>query len=242
VIVGIAMVKDEADIIGYTLEHFREQGIDRVIVADNLSTDETPEILATFVPWCIPIRDGEFAYYQSRKMSAIAAQAYELGATWLLPFDADERVQGDLLLGEFFPALPPTVGIVEIQGWDYLPRHDDDPDEPNPYKRLSYRRPIPQPVPKIAFRAAPNASLHMGNHDVNGIDGDRILGLRLRHLQYRSCEQMTRKLRNGRVVMEATDLSAMYCAHWRAGGALTDEQLAAMWDELCNEPAVYDPC
>ena len=44
VVWGIAMVKNEADIIGPIVAHMRDQ-VDHVLIADNLSTDETPDIL-----------------------------------------------------------------------------------------------------------------------------------------------------------------------------------------------------
>ena len=237
-IVAISMVKDEADIIGWTLEHLRTNGVDRAIVYDNLSTDGTTEILASFAPWCETIPDPEFGYYQSRKMSTLAEKAFHDGATWVVPFDADEAICGDTSLAEFFAGLPDNVGTVAITGYDSLPRLDDNPDEPNPYLRQRFRMPAPQRLPKIAFRATPFPSIHMGNHDVDGVQGERVGGLWLRHVQYRSPEQMGRKLRNGRAVYEATDIHETHGSHWREGGLLSDEQIQAMWEARCEEPGV----
>ncbi len=40
-IVGISMVRDEADVISFTLAHLAAEGIDHFIVADNGSSDAT---------------------------------------------------------------------------------------------------------------------------------------------------------------------------------------------------------
>ena len=42
---AVSVVKNELDIIPYVLDHFFAQGIDRIIIADNLSTDGTREYL-----------------------------------------------------------------------------------------------------------------------------------------------------------------------------------------------------
>lgn len=241
-IVAIAMVKDEADIVGHTIDHLLGQGVDRLIVADNLSSDGTRELLATYSEVDI-VDDDVFGYYQAKKMTALARMAHAAGATWILPFDADELIfcpQPERLKG-WFAACPPDVGVVAIQGLDFLPRRDDDPDQPNPYRRLRYRRLRPQTLAKVAFRAHPDARLDMGNHDVRHVPGRRIGGLTLRHCQYRSLEQMTRKLRNGAAVYAATDIHEHHGTHWRIGATLTDADLAARWDALLDEPGTFAP-
>ena len=56
-VMAVTMVKDEADIIGRVITHLLEQEVDRVIVADNMSSDDTPQILAELASkyrlrWC----------------------------------------------------------------------------------------------------------------------------------------------------------------------------------------------
>ena len=67
-------------------------------------------------------------------------------------------------------------------------------------------------------------------------------GLELRHFQFRSLAQMTRKLRDGKRAYDATDIHAMHGTHWREGGLLSDVELAAKWDALLHEDGlVFDP-
>jgi len=91
---AVTMVRDELDIIEATLRHLESEGVEGIIVADNLSTDGTYEWLqdnaANFDCQLLVQQDPDPAYYQSRKMTALAHQAFELGAAWTLPFDADE--------------------------------------------------------------------------------------------------------------------------------------------------------
>jgi glycosyltransferase involved in cell wall biosynthesis len=86
-VAAIAMVRDEADIVGSTVAHMLTQ-VDHVIVADNGSVDGTRDILASLDVELVD--DPERGYYQSRKMTALAAQARAAGHDWVVPFDADE--------------------------------------------------------------------------------------------------------------------------------------------------------
>ena len=47
-IIGVCMVRDEADVIGTVCAHLLAEGVDRLIVADNLSSDDTRDILEGF--------------------------------------------------------------------------------------------------------------------------------------------------------------------------------------------------
>src|SRR4051812_15863371 len=86
------MVKDEADIIGRSIDNLFAQGVDLVVVADNGSLDGTRKVLLERDPEkVILIDDDEVGYYQSQKMTRLAHIAREkLDADWVIPFDADE--------------------------------------------------------------------------------------------------------------------------------------------------------
>lgn len=242
-LIAVTMVRDEADIIGFTLRHLIHEGIDHIIVADNLSTDNTRAILDLFPSDRLTVvEDSEPAYNQDRKMSALALRAWQMGADWVLPFDADEWwYSHDLTIAAALDQLDRSVNVVEARGWDHMPIGSTTA---NPYLNFPYRLPEPQRLPKVAFRAHPDASLHYGNHGVNLPGGTVTADDRLfyRHVQWRSLEQATRKIRQGNAALEVANVHWNYGTHWRKLALLDDVELKEWWDALCD-PAnlVYDP-
>jgi glycosyltransferase involved in cell wall biosynthesis len=241
-IVGVSMVKDEIDVLPFTIWHMFDQGVDRVVIADNGSTDGTREMLAELAEISDRVTlviDDEPAYYQARKMNALATRHVEIGQ-WVIPFDADEHWSGQFgyTLAGAIEVARADVLLAEV--WDYLPQPGDDASEPDPFYRTSWRETRPERYPVVAYRQTRDAKLHMGNHGVDH-PGRREGGLRVRHLQYRSFEQFARKLRNGKRVMELTDLDPSSCQHWREWGALDDAQLAEQWRNLTTQTMMYDP-
>jgi glycosyltransferase involved in cell wall biosynthesis len=243
-VAAVMMVRDEADIIRHTLDHLLAEGIDKIIVADNLSVDDTRHILATYEidhpDRIVVLEDDEPGYYQDRKMTELARYAHKHhGAEWILPCDADERFYSPTgTLAEFFASC--THDIVTASGWDHIVTDDDDPTEQNPFRRITHRRVGPQKLPKVAFRYDPEAWIDFGNHAVFHHPGVKGAGLKYRHFQYRSFEQMCQKLRQGKEAYDATNLHPTYGAHWREGGALSDDELWRKWRRLCEEPGLVD--
>ena len=42
---GVSIVRDEVDVVGLTVRHLLDQGVSRILVADNCSVDGTRELL-----------------------------------------------------------------------------------------------------------------------------------------------------------------------------------------------------
>jgi len=231
------MVRDEADIIGTVIAHLFASGVDHVIAADNLSTDRTRQILESFDDVTV-VDDPEPGYYQSDKMTRLARMVDE---GWVLPFDADEvwyPTEGHSLSD----ALSATdADVVLATGHDHIARHNPltvaDAGYLSPWRRTS-----PQKLAKVAFRAHADVIVAMGNHDVSH-PGTRVQGvLEFRHYQYRTCEQMVRKLRVGAAAYAASDVDMRHGTHWREGGQLSDDAMQVKWDELASEEGLtFDP-
>lgn len=220
---GIAMVKDEADIIEHTVVKMLAQ-VDQVIVADNGSTDGTRDLLETLP--VIVIDDPEVAYYQSAKMSALAQQAGEKGATWVVPFDADEVWYSPFhaRIADLLEGLAPQWLAAEATLYDHVAT-GLDPGEPNPLKRIGWRRRIPGGLPKVACRVRDDLTIEQGNHSASYAGGTTKFpdNLVIRHFPYRSPEQMIRKARNGARAYAATDLPVEQGDHWRKYGKLIED-------------------
>lgn len=241
--VGITMVKDEADIIETTIRHMLHH-CDMVLVLDNMSTDGTREILDRLVTeYEMRLQvddDEEVGYYQSRKMTQLAEiAATELGADWIVPFDADEiwvPVHGTIR--DYLAVEPESLRIHYAWLYDHVASGEDDPDEPDPVRRITWRRLDRNPLPKVAFRWEDGAVIHQGNHGVS-LPGEEEYGevyikaegfLRIHHFPYRSVEQMIRKVRNGAAAYKAADgLREDHGAHWRQWGEFSDVQIAELF-------------
>lgn len=226
-VIGITMCKDEADIIGSTVGHMLRQ-VDEVMAIDNGSTDGTRDILVSL--GVSVIDDPEVGYYQSRRMTWLAAQAAARGATWVVPFDADElwccpsgRV-ADLLAGLATP-------VVRAEVFDHIATALDM-DDPVPVTRMGWRRREPGAMPKVACMTSVPVTIEQGNHgafyDVNGPVPAPLV---VRHFPYRSAEQFVAKARNGANAYAATDLPPDVGAHWRGYGAI----LATHGEEACAD-------
>lgn len=239
-IVAVSMFKDEGDIAGATVSKLLEEGVDHVIVADNLSTDDTRSILESFGADVTVVDDPEVGFFQSRKMDALAHRAGDMGADWIIPFDADEwfySPQGRI--GDVLPQCDATV--LQVKALRHFPHPTDDLAEADPVRRMKWRSIYEMDGAKVAYRYHPDARLHMGNHDVV-LDGRREDGwLELREFQYRSYEHFVRKVRNGKAAYDATDLPESCGIHWRRNGALDEDGLRAEWAEYLAIPTVYDP-
>lgn len=225
-IYGVTMVKNEQPTIAHSIEHLLAEGVDHIIVANNLSTDRTGEILSAIIArgWPVTVlEDSELAYDQGRKVTRLADMAREAGATWIIPFDADElwvsttpgqtlaevlgfSTEADVLVADWFDHLPPL-----------------SPGFGRPfYRRMPRRNRVANGLTKVAFRALPGIRVHDGNHDVDGIAQLRRVEGRIyiHHYRWRSLRHFVKKTRNGLRVMEAGGdaLPLVLCSEWRRYG------------------------
>lgn len=236
---AITMVRDEEDIVRATVGNMLTQ-VDRVLVADNLSRDNTRTILNQMVyrhPKQLEVvNDDEPGYYQSRKMTALALQAYEQGARWVVPFDADEYWVGSIgTIAETLRAHDPDFGIVTAELYDHVATRLD-PIPGDMIDKRPWRRQYPLDLPKVACRTRGDMVIAQGNHGVTYVAGLPVARtptprITVHHYPYRSLEQFIHKIRNGADAYAATTLPDNVGPHWRQWGEMTDEQLAGVFHE-----------
>ena len=228
-IIAICRVRDEADIIGYTVERMLNK-TDHVIVADNGSADGTRDILNDLYKaydHLTIVDDPEHSHWQGARTTELMHHAGALGAEWILPFDADEA----------FPVITPAnADVVYIRSHVYVPNESDDTTELNPLIRMQHHLKPYEPYPKVCFRYNRAARIKEGNHEVQHPGTRHMYTNGMNHYQYRSLEQVIRKVRQGTKALEATELPVSTGAHWKNLAAFSDEQLASWWDTYINQP------
>lgn len=220
---GIAMVKNEADVIEQTVKHLLDQGLDHILIVDNGSEDKTVEILhdlARTHPISIGT-DNEPAYYQSEKMTWLADKAKEHGATWIVPFDADEFWFGTA--GSLASALAVArEPILEALIYNQFPQPD------GAWKVDA----TPHQEAKICFKPNRPFVVAMGNHSLIGPGKTGTSKIAILHRPWRSFEQFSRKIRQGAASLNLTDLQESLGYHWRSMGEASDSELQEVWSRL----------
>lgn len=226
-VVTITTAWQEADIIGDFVQHTLSHGVDEILVAYSPSDDGTGDILRSFSQVSV-ILDTEPYHMQPMWMSQLAYIADAKGADWIIASDCDEfwyATEGGSI-PKALDEVPETIGKVcarQYRQWG------------------DYRQPVPNPHPKVAFRAHPTAQVANGNHDVTGIPGlfcTGVLDLRERH--FRSVEHMKRKVAE-RLARIDPSLPITDGAHIRELGGFTDAEFAARYEEMVALGTVYDP-
>ncbi len=229
---AVGLVRDEADIVDTVVEHLLAQGVERVVIADNGSRDGTSAILQNLAqarPVTV-VGDHLTAHYQAEKITLLARAAARAGAGWVVPFDADElwSAPGGSIADWLHGC---GAAVVQVPVFNHMPTEHDDAGEPDPVRRLRWRKRLPNRLHKVAFRSHPRARLAQGNHGVSR-RGRRTRGLEIRHFPYRSEEQFVRKVRQGGAALAATDLEAETGRHWRALAACDDDALRTAWRQI----------
>jgi glycosyltransferase involved in cell wall biosynthesis/uncharacterized protein (DUF3084 family) len=199
---GLMLVRNEADILAVNVQHHLAAGVDRLVIVDNGSSDDTRRVLRELASDTrVRFSRDEGPYRQSEITTELAREAFLEGADWVLPIDADEfwvGADGASLRG----ALAGTdASALQVQLVNFAQRREQTAAEPAGLLHLTRRPPLPVgPIerirelvegqeigfveslypPKWISRASPTLGIGMGNHELSGLDGpwqstDRIV-------------------------------------------------------------------
>ena len=209
-VVGVATVRNEADVIEAFVRHHAGV-LDRLLVVCHFSQDSTGGILAALVEEGLPLDVGvepRPVHDQAALMTALAHRAVaEHEADVVVALDADEflvATDGDprAALAEL-----PTETISLVRWRTYVPLESDPADERNVLRRITHRperehHPLGKVIlPRATVRRG--VAIQIGNHQVQDVRTRRPLatvdaiGLALAHFPFRSDEQVRTKLLGG---------------------------------------------
>jgi len=208
VIIGISVIKNEADILETFVRH-NLGFVDALAILDNASSDRSRDILVRLMREGLPlivIDDPDPAHRQSEKLTGLAMTvAGYFDPDWVIPLDADEfiRPMEQKSLTELLADLP--EGSVGQMGWvTYAPTPDDDPSAANVLERITHHRIAEKPqyykviIPRSILGAG-EFIIDFGNHAVRHRNGSYpyphyvLRDLALAHVPIRSSEQILAK-------------------------------------------------
>ncbi len=139
--IGVACVKNEEDIIEAFVRHNLVY-LDRLLVLDHGSTDDTPSILKALQEEGLDLQilhDDSLGKFQGEKMTALMHQAAEQGARWVVLLDGDEFIRtADPSLPLPLPP-PDSPAVLKVAHITYGAHSSDDTSERNPALRLRHR-------------------------------------------------------------------------------------------------------
>jgi glycosyltransferase involved in cell wall biosynthesis len=243
-IAAITMVKNEEDIIYHSLLNMAEEGIDVIIVADNMSTDKTlaeinkaKDVLNGSTCQIIILEDKEVGYYQSEKMTALAHKAYnEFSADWIIPMDADEIwFAHEGKISDVIKSLPENINVIEASLYNHFPT-SIDVDSIIPFESIVWRQKEKGALLKMAVKYHKDMVIEQGNHSVRlPVPQVKSNCLEIRHFPYRTWEQFKNKALNGAKAYKATTLPENIGSHWRGYGEMIEK-----WGDEVVRKEVYE--
>ncbi len=226
---AVGLVRNAADALPAALDHLDRQGVDRLLVVDNLSEDGTWEELASRAQAgrILAGRDTLAVDQRGHKVSHLARWAWRRGADWVVPFDTDELWFGpdddlattlrgadaDVLTARVHSVLPTVDGAWAVE-----------------------TAPRPGQV-RVAFRASSSVTVANGPGELESHPwpGAPREVLRVLHVPWRTFEQFDREL----VDVAAGRRRATLVSPLGPGGmALTAEERHDLWLALLRGEAV----
>ena len=117
-ILGYVMARNEWPLLGLSVMHALNSGVDRIVIIDHCSNDATREGLRVLQSFCsdkiVVYRVDDPQYLQEATTALVMALVDADSFDWVYVFDADEFVllPPEMKLGEMLSRVPPKVEAV----------------------------------------------------------------------------------------------------------------------------------
>lgn len=226
-IVATILAKNEADIIGTTIQHHLEAGVSKIIVTNNNSTDNTRAIAEKFPEVVEIIDEPGDDHHQSKWVTRMARLACKLKPDWIVHLDADE-LWGGLMNLRYFPERaissnkmylhPPVQDGFDLMAMSHYLDFSTVPDF--------------EEECKVAHRPDPDITITHGNHGIEGSTTVFTSQIFRHHYPIRSYSQFSRKAVEGHASLKRR---GAICKRWETWCEAYDRgELKQVWNELLN--------
>ena len=144
-ILGYVMARNEWPLLGLSVMHAINSGIDRIVIIDHCSDDATSQGLRALQNFCsdkiVVYRVDDPRYLQEATTVSAMALAGADSFDWVYVFDADEfvLVPPGMKLGEMLSRVPPNVEAVRYELDQWVTPTDFNDLDTTEYSRIRYR-------------------------------------------------------------------------------------------------------
>ena len=242
-VAGLTCVRNEVDTVEFSIYHHLNQGVDKIYVVDNGSTDGTTEILERIVSADSRVRffydDGP--YRHAEYLTNMAAIAHADGMDWILVFDADEVWTSSTGTFSDLQSVSDSIDAIKVQPNNYVQSYNYDLDRI--FESVDYRIPVQDTkvsvpdwmseknsyveiswTPKLIIRSCFDLYISMGAHWYEGNhlstgDGQSIkydARFKCAHVPLRSRESIFSKVELGKRLIDSGvgPASGIESQHW----------------------------
>lgn len=228
----IGMVRNESDLIGHNLDHLFAHGIDGATFLNNLSEDNTSQVLLDHGAEVID--DPLLAYRQSEKMTKLAHFVAEKhGVDWIIPVDADEiwtlNKNNNLTISEALSSINENMAVAKV--FNHFATGEDIRND-NPFLRMPWKWSTAF-GPKTAIRYDKSLNIGFGNHNAtrnNPTINHEVL--EVRHFPYRSLEHLKFKIIQGSKALKAAGIKTAWTEYYDAWIKEGDSCIEAIWNNF----------
>lgn len=235
---AVMMVRNEQCILPISVGHLLHGiGVDRLIIADNGSTDSTVPILRRISQIDVRVQwtDASGPYNQAETVTELAREAHRKGATWVIASDADEfcwvknRNLRDVLSSTTAGALVLDVRNFIQWSWvreDHFRTLEKMVFSAHPVGEVANAKQLVESKEiawlqakcsrKFIVRSSSSLLIHKGNHNVDGVGGDfvEMPDAKVLHAPLRARDRLLARIEAGKRV-EATGVTGDTSWHLR---------------------------